>query len=326
MVFGISLGGNKSKSKSETTINAPEWWKAGTQNLYSDTSDLANKYGYGNITPLQQEATDSLTGINRNNYAANLINQNVNPAIQAQAMGVSNMIPNMNYGLTGATPQVQGQSVTASSGFDMAQPYRSAYGTGVLDSALSDYDTGVNRAANAFRAGSLTGAPNTGQSVAGAVMGGEAARGRGALSAQINSDILDKSFGFGGTDATRKLSADTTTAQNMQSASQDNAQLAQQDRLTNLDAQIKGDSQKMAAFNQVAQLIQAQGDNALNANTAESQNAINLLQAAGIPIDQALQLIQAQTGALNAATPGFGNTSTGSNSSMSFGFGQKGGK
>ncbi len=334
MVFGLSIGGGKSKSKYNEQqimdVNAPAWWDTGVEDLNTGIDAFAKQYGYGNITPQQDAASNTLYGINQANYASDFLKKNVNPAIQAQAMGTASLIPNMNYSLTGTTPKVEGQGVTASTAFDMSAPYQKAYGTGVLDSALSDYDTGVARSANAFRAGSLTGAPNTGQSVAAGVLGGEAARGRGSLSASIRGDILDKSFGFGGADAGLKLNADTTTANNMQSASAQNAQLAQQDRLTNLDAQIKGDSQKMAAYDQAARLIQAQGDNALQSTSVEAQNAINALQAAGIPIDQALALIQAQIGGLDAAVPGFGTTTnssgTSSGTNASFGFGQKGGK
>lgn len=334
-LLGFNFGSSKSKSttdqtqvdnssqtgRSVGTVNAPKWWQQGTEDLNSGVNAFAQQYGYGNLTPTQQQGLTSLTNINAKNYGSDVLKNAVNPALQGIA-GSYTPMANVNYSLTGGTPQSQTYGVTASTGVSMAQPYIDAYGTGVLDPTLADYDTGVARAANSYRAGTLTQAPGTRQSIASAVLAGDAARGRASTEAGIRSDILDKSFGFGGNDAGMKLSADTTTANNAQQASEANTGRAQQDRLANLQAQIQGDSTKMAALNNMAQLVQQIGQNALNGDTAESQNAIALLQASGIPVEQALQLIQAQGGTLNFATPGFGQTTdtsgtTNSTSNMS---------
>jgi len=322
MVFGLNLGLSSKKNSSKAEYDksgtrmpiTPGYWDAGVEELNTNIGDFANAYGYGNVNPEQQGAMNTLSGINQANYASDFLKKNVNPAIQAQAWGAASMIPDMNYSVAGTTPQVDTQT-----GYAMAEPYRAAYGTDVLDTSLADYDTGVARAGNSFRAANIGGGGQAmgSQPVAAGVLAGEAARGRGSLAAGIRSDILDKSFGFGAQDASRKQSGDMF-----------NADMSQQDRMANLQASIQGDAQKLNAYNQVAQLIQQQGDNALKANSAESQNAINALQAAGIPVEQAIALIQAQIAGYNAAVPGFGEqydesgteTQSGKSSGFSFGF------
>lgn len=331
MVFGINFGSSSSKNsfnqQQDNTVKTPAWWDADTENLNTSLTDFANKYGYGNLSPGQQAPINTLAGISGNNAASNFVDYGVNPALSGVVNAIDGVQSGATHSLTSPAPQVSSAPVTAQTAYGMSQPYQDAYGTGVLDPALADYDTGVSRAANSYRAGTLTGAPNTRQSVASGVLAGEAARGRGTLSAGIRGDILDKSFGFGGNDAGMKLAADTTTAGNELSASSQNAGNQQQRDLENLHAQIQGDQTKLAAFNQAAQLVQANGDNALKAEDQRSKNAVAALQAAGIPVDQALAIIQAQIGGLNAATPAFGSSTTESGNSTgkntSFGFGVK---
>lgn len=344
MVFGISLFGNKSKNSYEDATNtnetsygtqnqnqnqtqrgsvsgtqnviAPEWWKTGTQSLYGNIDDLINQYGIGGVSPARQGAMNQIYDIaNPANGAAAFLSQNVNPALQGIAGSYSPFANGPGYSLKGATPTVNAEGVTANTGYSMADPYREAYGSGVLNPALADFDEGVSRSANAFRAGGLTMSPNTRQSVAGGVLAADAARGRGGLSAQIRSDILDKSFGFGGNDAGMKLGADTFSAGARNTASSQNAQMAQADRMAQLQADISTDDRKMSALGNMAQLVQAQGDNALSGQNAASQAALNALQASGIPLQDAMALIQSMIGGLNTAVPGFGTQSQEENDS-----------
>lgn len=395
--LGFSFGKSKNKSsgqyantRTSTPITTPGW-QEGLTRLNAGVNDLMAKYG-GGVSADQQAAIDRLTGLSRDNKAGSLIYGTVNPALGGYQTSINDIARNANYSLTGATPQVSvgkiaapgtieagtiatpdklnAERVSAETAFSMAQPYREAYGTGVLDPTLADYDTGVSRAANAYRAGTLTTAPNTRQTIGSAVLAGEAARGRAATEAAIRSDILSKAFGFGGSDATLRLTGDISNADRAIQAADANARFAlaadtanvgnrlaadtanvgnriavdtanvgnqltgdtfnagltQQDRLTNLDAQIKGDATKLAAFTTAANLVQQQGANALAADTLAGQQARDALAAAGVPLDQALALIQAQIEASNAAVPGFGQTDTesgtqsGTTSGSSFGF------
>lgn len=328
MVFGINFGSSTSKNafnqQQQNSVDSPDWWKQGTENLNDSLTDFAKQYGYGNLTPDQQAASDNIAARAANPGAEYWLNAGIAPVLNGYSGVISNVGAGANYSLTKPAPQVAASGVSADTAYGMSQPYRDAYGTGVLDPALDDYDTGVDRAANSYRAGTLTAAPNTRQSVGAGVLAGEAARGRGTLSAGIRSDILDKSFGFGGSDAGMKLSADTTTANNSQMAATGNADRQQSRDIENLHAQIQGDQTKLQAFNQAAALVQQMGTNALNGENQSSQNAVAALQAAGIPVDQAMALIQAQIAGLNAATPGFGSSttesgnSTGKNTSLGF--------
>lgn len=334
MGFGFDFGKSKNKSESRLSTsewsltNAPEWWREGTSDVFTDTGYLQDTYGMGNVSPLQQEGIDSLTRISRENNASNFLGGSVNPALGRVADRFVEMSEMPNYSLSGPTPTVGTDAVTSASAFDMAQPYRDAYGMDVYDAAMADFDEGTKRAANAFRAGAIGGgAQGAGsQPVAAGVLAADAARNRGALSAGVRADILDRSFGFGGTDANRKLSADATTAGNKLQASMANANLQQQRDLANLEASIASDANRSRALENVATLVQQQGENALTGETQESRNAINMLTAAGIPVEQALAIIKARIGALNAAVPGFGNETqrrgetSGTSSGSTFGF------
>ncbi len=188
----------------------------------------------------------------------------------------------------------------------------------MLDTALADYDTGVSRSANAFRAANIGGGGQAGGSapVAAGVMAADAARGPGALSAQIRSDILDKSFGFGGGDASNRLSADQMTA-SIQNARD----------MANLQAKMNEDQARQNIDKDIASLVQQQGTNALTADGAWMEKQLAAPQASGIPLDRALSILQ-------AAVPGFGQktdesgteTQSGKSSGFSFGLSGGGGK
>lgn len=387
MAFGIFGSKNKTKNTNDSaftemsTPNVPDWYVGRNKDINEDLGYIAANWGMGKMTPDQQYSIDQLSGLSRTNPGANYLRDTTNPGLQlvsGQFQNLANKGPNQIAGPapTVTAPTIAGPGmitasavtptdVSSTSAYDNAGQYRDAYGTGVLDSALADYDAGVGRSANAFRAQSIGGGGQAygAMPVAAGVLAGEAARGRGALSASIRSDILDKSFGFGGQDASRKLTADQTTAQNQLAASManasnkltadsanvgnkmnvdaanagnaltasgQNAQILNSRDLANLQAKIAGDATTMSALSALANTIQTQGMNAITADNQVAQNAINALQAAGIPLNQALQVIEAQLGAQQTFLPSFGSTNTGNSrsvgtgSSTGFGFSASG--
>jgi len=328
----FNFGTKKSSAQSDYSrsgqqdVISPEWWKTGLEDMAVNFGDPS-----ASSKPYMNQALSGISGIASGGYASDFLKSAVNPALQGIAMNSGQIGQGINYQLDPNAPQVASQNITATSAFDNAQPYRDAYGTGVLDPALADYDTGVSRAANAFRAGSIGGGAQAAGSrpVAAGVLAADAARGRGALGAQIRSDILDKSFGFGGGDAAMRLSADTNTAQMAQAASLANAQIQQARDLANLQGKMQADQTKIGINNDMASLVQQQGQNAVGADQQSMSDQLALLQASGIPFEQAMAMLQAKLGIYNAATPGFGTTNTesgtetqkGKSSGFSFGVG-----
>jgi len=185
----------------------------------------------------------------------------------------------------------------------MADPYRSAYGTDVLDPALADYDTGVRRSGNAFRAGSIAGGSTGGaygsNPIGAGVLAGEAARGRGTLSAGIRSGILDKSFGFGSGDAGMKLGADTTNAGNVMRTNEFNAN--QQSRA---DAQSIG-----VAENYI--------DGLLKMNDMDRNTALQKYGMSGGGINQIIAAMDSQVPAFGTRGSTSGQTSSSNNGQFS---------
>ena len=356
MVFGFSLGGGKSKNKYDetaiNTVNTPDWWGPRLEEVNNQIAEFGHNYKpseYANINaPMLGYNAQQMGGyaaglgnIATSNGATNFINSAINPSVAAIGDEFANIAKGANYSLSGTTPQVNTQT-----GFTMAQPYRDAYGTEMVDAGLADFDAGVSRAGNAFRAANIGGGAQAAGSkpVAAGVLAADAARGRGSLGAELRSAALDKSFGFGGQDASRQLQGDTF-----------NAGLTQQDRMANLEAQMQGDQMALAARQAQAGQSQRLVDNALAAENQASQNAQNAFngysalqdlentqfdqqlrsqlqaaQLAGIPFDQAMQIFQAQLAGLGAAVPAFGSTTnssgTSSGSNLGFKFGQTGGK
>jgi hypothetical protein len=213
---GTSSGtssGSSTSSGSVTPTTTPQFdtWNTNLGALFSPSGLNAG----------QRSATDAWSSYltNPNNAVSQIIgkNQQLEPFTSAG--------PNLSAGAP---------TVSASTAYDASSPYRAAYGSGVLDPALADYDTGVARSGNAFRAGSIAGGSTGGaygsSPVGAGVLAGEAARGRGMLSAGIRGDILDKSFGLGGSDSNRTLAADSTNAGNTLRTNEFNA--GQRDRAT----------------------------------------------------------------------------------------------
>lgn len=291
MGIGKSSQDLNQSGSSDTSFNQVGQVRPVVTPNWNDASNAAyGLLGTTGLSPAQQKASDSWS-----DYLANPNN------------GVSQMIDYNKQYLPFTTPQVNtaanAPTINASTAYSMADPYRQAYGTGVLDTALADYDTGVARAGNAYRANSISGGSTGGaygsSPVGAGVLAGEAARGRGALSSQIRSDILDKSFGLGGSDAGMKLNADVTNAANILNNNQFNAR--------------QGD-----VANQIAmQAIQSMINNAGTEQQLGGQANIIQSQLGGTGLDNFLRYMGGQTPAFGTNTANQGTSHTDSTSSGS---------
>jgi|GEM_PF-3964581 len=269
MVFGLNLGFTSQKgSKTEdykksgssqgtygSSVVAPDYWL----NQYQDTLGGVNNFqeGLGALGQNMSAYGQDISHIN-NTYLTDAANKNANTLAGMDA----------NYGGAYAAPEdlianpIEAQQISAQTGANFMDTYKNPYLDDVLGTSLADFDTGVDRGANAFRAGSVGGGQggNSRQGVAAGVLAGEAARGRGSLSAGIRSNAFDTAAGYGMMDANRDL-----TANQSNQASSLNASLANQRDAYNvgtfnnslLDSRQKFDS--IAADNAQAARMNAVG-------------------------------------------------------------------
>lgn len=144
---------------------------------------------------------------------------------------------------------VEAQQIQARQGSEFMDAYKNPYLDQILDSSLADYDAGVDRSANSFRAGSISGGQggNSRQSVAAGVLAGDAARGRGALSSGIRDRAFSTALGAGMQDANRYYSADATNASNDLAAQTYNSNLDFQRKAHDADSAYRGDAMRMDA-------------------------------------------------------------------------------
>lgn len=322
----FSAGSKKSSATTDysttgqQSVISPEWWKTGVEGQANQWANFSAPFLQpgGAMTPGQQQGYDTLAWLNTAD----------NPALRGGQAGLDKALTGYNEGRGGmeftntqlldplyrqdARTMGGVGDVSAQTGFQNATPYRDAYGTGVLDAAMGDFDVGTERAANAFRAGSIGGGAQASGSrpVAAGVLAADAARNRGSLGAQIRSDILDKSFGFGGQDASRNLSADMANQQKNLSVAGSNLAASQnQDRLRFDTAnQIGQNALTYAGLGVDAANAMRQAG--LDASDVQTQSALNQIMAAGIPIEQAIAIFQAGQWPYNTATAGFGQTNT----------------
>jgi hypothetical protein len=144
-------------------------------------------------------------------------------------------------------PVTQAQGHRAS---EFMGDYLNPYTGQVVDAALSDYDVGVGRTQNAMRARRDAGSAfGDRAAIADAIYGGEASRGRGALSAGLRADAFNTAANFGAGDAGRftAASGQNAAAENARSLSQANLQrqaqvgnIANRLQLGGMNADISG--------------------------------------------------------------------------------------
>lgn len=197
-------------------------------------------------------------------------------AAQVQAANVG-PIADVNAGT------IASQDVNARRGSEFRSDYFDPYINDVVNTSLADFDTGVDRSANAMRASRDAGSAFGSRSRnADAIFQGDAARGRGALSAGLRSNAFNTATGYGMQDANRFLSADTTNAGNRLSASTSNvanrlaAALANQNTALNVGTTNAGLLDSSNRFNAgAANAFSLADQGSRNANDTLSFNALN---------------------------------------------------
>ena len=117
--------------------------------------------------------------------------------------------------------------------------YLNPYTGQVVDAALSDFDVGVGRTQNAMRARRDAGSAfGDRAAIADAIYGGEASRGRGALSAGLRADAFNTAANFGAGDAGRFTAASGQNAAAANARAQSQAQLQRQANMGNVSNRL----------------------------------------------------------------------------------------
>lgn len=178
----------------KTTATNPPWSTNLVSGLAGQVQDLGKLDPYSLIAgsnPLLDKAQSTLSG---------------DPYAQARDM--------ISAGAGG------GGSVGFHATSDYMKNYQDPYLKDVLDTSLADYDVGAGRQTAQADLG-LAGSGafgGSGAALTKSMLGGEIARGRGALSAGIRSDAFNTAAGLGQGDATRATQTDATNAQLAESA------------------------------------------------------------------------------------------------------------
>lgn len=297
--FGNYAG--TSSNSSTTTPIAPEGWHAAWEGAQP---------GAGGFTPTQQTGVDwmgnQLGGIDPNQARGNINMASdyfSDTLANRTAPTLANLAASGNPAYAAPDP-IAAQQIAARKGSEFISDYQNPFLKDVLDTSLGDYDVGVDRGANAFRANSIAGGSTGGaygsNPVGAAILAGEAARGRGALSSGIRSNAFNTAAGFAGQDANRFLSADSTNAANNLAASQFNASQANARQMFDANLGMQYNNQRDNVASSLANL--GNSDYALGQGLAGG-----LVNAGGMGQNQNLNW-------LGAAAPLFGQTNTGTSS------------
>lgn len=130
------------------------------------------------------------------------------------------------------------QEAKASTAREYMDQYFNPYLKDVVDTSLADYDVGADRTSTAARmrrdAGSAFGDR---AAIADSVLGGELARGRGSLSANLRSNAFNTAANLGAGDAGRFTSVSLSNAGAANQRALAQSQLEMQSRLANLDTE-----------------------------------------------------------------------------------------
>lgn len=212
--------------------------------------------------------------------------------------------------LLGDAPTVEGRDITAQEaaanrGSEFMNDYKNPFQSDVINASLSDYDVGGDRALNAARAGrDASGAFGSRAAIGDAVLGGEIARGRGALSAGLNYEGFNTAAGLGMQDANRftgtsqfnagqRQGADMFNSEQAFNTSAANAGLLDSRERFNVGSEYQNDAQKIGAIDKIrdtlldqANLTQAQIDNVVTANGIDLEAAQSLFAAGTITQQQ----------------------------------------
>lgn len=208
-------------SQGTSTPIAPEGWEA----AWNGFAPGAN----GFVGP-QQGAVDWMSGQLNSGDPANLqfSSDYFKDALANRAAPTLRNLAELDPAYA-APASVAAQQIAARRGSEFMGDYQNPFLDQVLESSLSDFDVGTDRAANAFRAQSIAGGTTGGaygsNPVGAAILAGEAARGRGALGAGIRSNAFNTAAGLGMQDAGRYLAADQSNQQANLAADTFNANL-----------------------------------------------------------------------------------------------------
>jgi len=335
------------------SVNTRQWWEQGLEGAAGNWSNFSAPYlqpgghmnagqqqGYDTLARLNSGANPALTGIYAGRDATTgalregqdfmkYINTDLlDPLIHRKA-------PEITAAKIGI-----GQDVEAATGADFMGLYADPWEADVVGTSLADYDEGVARAANEFRAaniaGGTTGGAGVSNPVGASILAGEAARGRGALAAGLRSEGFRFGAGQGAGDASRTLQAaqgnqgtrlqrDVTRAELEQDAERFNVQSKlsnDQMRLQGIDAATRNALSYTDMGAEAGRTLSAAG---IAANDVEAQSALNQMTAAGIPLEQAIAVYQSGQWPYTTATAGFGSTSRGTQTSRGNQTGSKSG-
>lgn len=290
----------------------------------------------GFLTPAYGTARDQFTGAaNGINNAGNLIGASADFFRNAVNTGSNTLgvwFPGQlaaDTALASAPTAANAPQVAAGTGAGYMAPYQTGLANDYVNASLADYDAGVGRGFNTLRAGHADAFGNKRMGVAEGQFLSDAARNRAALSSDLRYNAFNTAAGFGQTDASRALAADTTNAANLlnngqfnaanaMNTGQFNARQAQENSQYNTSLEDTrqrydisqaeaGDNRRMAAANNLlnagsalganANLLNTAGQNFLNSavnfNNTRVGNANALLNAGNMTMDQVLNLIRA---------------------------------
>lgn len=349
---------NQSGTGTSDTSGATTGSLSGSQRAYlpPELQAILDKAG-GNLGP------DGLTGVQgevadwlRNNMGANSpLATAYGTAVNngANAVGVNNQAINYlqnqqnNGSFTlgkyfGAAPTISAaqsanpNTVIAGRGADFAGSYATPLQDSYVNSALNDYDTGVDRGFNALRAKNAGAFGNNRTGVENAVYQSDAARGRGNLSAQLNLNAFNTAAGYGMSDADRAFAASGKNADLGQSNAQFNAGLTQAANMFNSNLEdsrqkfdigqaTTGENTRLGVANSLLGAANnLSGINATNLGNASAFNSGNLASSgqlgalASLSPQQLAQLAQMWGVGVGSDTTGTSSGTSNSTTNNSF--------
>ncbi len=246
-------------------------------------------YGFGDTTT---GAMNDITGWRGSGDQLRALAAGVMPdAITAGTLGAPQQIGQIaapgtigNISAAQIAPVTNAEASTAKQHMDQ---YFNPYLKDVVDTSLADFDVGAARQSTEQRmrrdAGSAFGDR---AAIADAVLGGELARGRGSLSANLRSNAFNTAAGLGAGDAGRFTSVSMANAGAANARALAQSQLEMQSRLANTDIEGRNIDNR---FRTDATNAEIQGGNIDRQMRTDQFNIDNKLTADQANIDNALR-------------------------------------
>lgn len=253
-------------------------------------------YGFGDTTT---GAMNDITGWRGSGDQLRALAAGVMPdAITAGTLGAPQQVGQIaapgtigNISAAQIAPVTNAEASTARQYMDQ---YFNPYLKDVVDTSLADFDVGAARQSTEQRmrrdAGSAFGDR---AAIADAVLGGELARGRGSLSANLRSNAFNTAAGLGAGDAGRFTSVSMANAGAANARAQAQAQLEMQSRLANSDIEGRNIENRFRSdvtnadiqSGNIDRQMRADQFNIDNKLTADQANIDNALRGTGISAD-----------------------------------------